>query len=91
MDALELEQYSQVSQYLMKKKDGWWTRTNILTLFVIVEHALIGLHYAISYLIPELHKNVVRAEATRKIMSKKAFSEIKKLNNRGGKDGKTER
>lgn len=42
-DNLDLEQYSQVSQYLMQSKDGFWTRTNILTLFVVVEHLLIGL------------------------------------------------
>ena len=42
-DNLELEQYSQVTQYLMQRRGGFWSRTNILTLFVVVEHLLIGL------------------------------------------------
>ena len=73
LDEIKLEQRSQVTQYLMQRRDGFWTRTNILTLFVVVEHVLIGLQFAIRWFVPELHKNVVRAEATRKTMSKKAL------------------
>ena len=46
-DNLELEQYSQVTQYLMQRGGGFWSRTNILTLFVVVEHLLIGLQFTI--------------------------------------------
>ena len=45
-DNLELEQYSEVTQYLMQSRT-FWTRTNILTLFVVVEHLLIGLQFTI--------------------------------------------
>ena len=42
IDELEFEQQPEVTKFLLSENSDTWTRTNILTLFIIVEHALIA-------------------------------------------------
>ena len=78
MDTIEVEKQSAVIQYLFKRSD-FWTRANIPILFIVVEHAMIFIQSFLSFLIPELPDNVIKAERTSKHLSKKAQKEFNSL------------
>ena len=71
----------------MAKSSNLWTRTNILTLFIIVEHLLIALQSTLSFLIPEVPDSVIKQEITRRTLLRKAAKECDKVKN--GKSGKS--
>ena len=60
LDGLDFDQHSEVTKYLMAKSSTLWTRTNILTLIIIVEHLLIALQSTLSSLIPEVPDKVIK-------------------------------
>ena len=61
------------------KKSNFWTRTNIMLLAIVVEHALIFFASIVDNMILEVPKRVITSETKRKKLQRRALREIERL------------
>ena len=54
-----------MQRWLAKRDGGFWTRTNILFLAILVEHLIIALKVVIALIIPDVPKHVKMDELKR--------------------------
>jgi hypothetical protein len=67
-----MEEQSILNNWLMSQKESRWTRSNIIMLFILVEHGIIGLKLAIGIIIPDIPKDVRDSEYRRKEQKEQA-------------------
>ena len=66
-----------MTQWLMNRESGFWTRTNILILAVGIEHVIIALKVVIALAIPDVPKHVKEAERRRPAFVAQAMKEMR--------------
>jgi len=77
-EAIPIEKMSSMTQFMMNRDSGFWTRYNILLLAIAIEHIIIGLKALIAILIPDVSTHVMLAEKQRKEVIESALKEMEK-------------
>ena len=81
-DSINLEQHSDLTNFLMTRPSKFWTRTNIIILLFGLEHILIAIAIVIDIAIPDVPSRVVKAETNRKYLQRAALKKIEKARKR---------
>ena len=71
-----------MTQWLMNRRSGFWTRTNILMLAILLEHFIIALKVVIALVIPDVPARVKQAESRRLDFLEQARQEIRSKKNK---------
>ena len=71
-----------MSQWLMNRPSGFWTRTNIVMLAILLEHFIIALKVVIALVIPDVPAKVKEAESRRLDFLEQARQEIRNKKNK---------
>ena len=71
------KELSAMTQYLVERTSGFWTRTNILMLAIVLEHVIIALKVVIALVIPDVPARVKQSERRRADFILQATSEMR--------------
>ena len=83
LDKITRDELSTMNEFLIDRAP-YWTRTNVFILAVGVEHLIIGLKLVIAILIPDVPKDVKRAEEKRAMAEKAAKEAISNIKIKSG-------
>ena len=79
LDNIDPEEESIMISWLRKKDPVFWNRANCVIFCIFMEHIVITLKILIAKLIPDVPFEVIRDEARRDTLEKKALNEMTKL------------
>ena len=83
LNDLDPEEESVLTQYLQKKDEVFWTRTNIFVLAIVIEHAVIALKILIALIIPDVPARVVTEEFRRTKIEESVVKELLDIKYKG--------
>ena len=72
-----------LTQYLQKKDEVFWTRTNIFVLAIVIEHAVIALKILIALIIPDVPAKVITEEFRRTKIEESVVKELLDIKYKG--------
>ena len=77
LDEIPVDEQPAFIRYLMNR--GWWTRTNVIILAIVIEHVLLLFSDLIDMILPDVPQMVKKIEKNRKLFEARALQEMKDI------------